>query len=175
MIDLEGRACRFATAFHEGQKRKYTGEPYIAHPAAVAAILRAHPRTPEMLAAAWLHDVVEDTSATLFDVRSKFGGLVAMYVEALTDCGHEVGNRAARKALDRHRLSRASGAAQTIKVADMIDNTSSIVAHDPDFARVYLREKRATLDVLTNAYPALRALARHVLEEAEVSVFGVKQ
>lgn len=69
-------AMRVATAAHEGigQVRKYTGEPYINHPAAVAELVSSVPHTPEMLAAAWLHDTVEDTPITLLDIELNFAG-----------------------------------------------------------------------------------------------------
>jgi len=66
MTDLELKAKAFATKCHEDikQVRKYTGEPYINHPAAVVEIVRSVPHTEAMLCAAWLHDTVEDTNAT---------------------------------------------------------------------------------------------------------------
>jgi hypothetical protein len=57
--------------------------------------------------------------------------------------------------LDRQHSAAAPAAAQTIKVADLISNTRSIVAHDPGFAKVYLEEKRMLLEVLTKADPTL--------------------
>src|SRR5580765_8807774 len=84
---LELRARVFATAAHAavGQVRKYTGEPYINHPAAVAEIVRAVPHSEAMLAAAWLHDVVEDTKVTYADIKAEFGEDVAVLVNWLTD------------------------------------------------------------------------------------------
>ena len=155
----------FACKAHVAQKRKYTGEPYIAHPSAVVALVQSVPHTPEMIAAAWLHDTVEDTDTTLDDVRRAFGDAVADLVEMLTDVSRpEDGNRAARKALDREHIAKASPQAKTIKLADLIDNSRSIMAHDPTFARVYLAEKRLLLDVLTEGDPALYAMARRIVD-----------
>ena len=148
MIDLKS-IRDFATVAHSGQTRKYTGEPYIEHPAAVAAIVASVRHTSAQVAAAWLHDVVEDTIVTLDDMRSYFGPEVAGLVYWLTDVSRpQDGNRATRKALDRAHIAKAPPAAKTVKLADLIDNTSSIVARDPDFAKVYLREKALLLDVL---------------------------
>ena len=63
MSDIISRAARFAKAAHESidQRRKYSGEPYIVHPKAVAAIVATVTRDEHMISAAWLHDVVEDT------------------------------------------------------------------------------------------------------------------
>ena len=79
---LIARAREFATAAHEavGQLRKYTNDPYIVHPAAVAAIVETVPHTPEMVAAAFCHDVVEDTRVTLDEVRAEFGNEIAKLI-----------------------------------------------------------------------------------------------
>ena len=97
---LVERARDFALAAHRGvgQLRKYTGEPYEEHLRRVAAIVEEHAGDPEMIAAAWLHDVVEDTPATIEEVERAFGPGVRGLVEALTDMsGPQHGNRAARK------------------------------------------------------------------------------
>lgn len=151
MTDLEQRALDFATAAPTSidQRRKYTGEPYIVHPIAVAELLRSVPHTPEMIAAAYLHDVVEDTPVSIEQVRGEFGDAVADLVDWLTDVSKpQDGNRRVRKELDRQHLARAPAAAQTIKLADLIDNTLTIRDHDPSFWRVYRREKMALLEVL---------------------------
>ena len=83
----------------------------------------------------------------------------------LTDVSRpEDGNRAARKTLDREHIAKASPQAKTIKIADLIDNSRSIMAHDPQFARVYLAEKRLLLDVLTEGDPTLYAMARRIVD-----------
>jgi (p)ppGpp synthase/HD superfamily hydrolase len=149
-MDIEQLALDFATAAHTGQKRKYTGEDYIVHPMEVAEIVKTVAYTPEMIAAALLHDVVEDTDVSLEDISIKFGPNIADLVCDLTDVSKpEDGNRAARKALDRAHTAQASAAAKTIKLADLISNSRSIVEFDPKFAKVYLKEKALLLDVLT--------------------------
>jgi (p)ppGpp synthase/HD superfamily hydrolase len=152
----------FATAAHAavGQLRKYTFEPYIVHPAEVAGIVAEAGGTPEMIAAAWLHDTVEDTGVTSELIRAEFGDEVATLVGWLTDVSRpDHGNRAARKAVDRAHTAAAPAEAQTIKLADLICNTKSIVAHDPKFAVTYLAEKRALLEVMTKGNPSLRERA----------------
>lgn len=162
-MNIVEKARVYATAAHAavGQRRKYTDEPYIVHPADVVSIVQTVAHTDEMLAAAWLHDVVEDTHVTMGDIRDEFGDAVADLVDWLTDVSKpEDGNRATRKAMDREHSVAAPAAAQTIKTADLISNTKSIVAFDPDFARVYLKEKRLLLDEMINADPVLVAQAR---------------
>ena len=164
VIDAEA----FAINAHEsiGQKRKYTGEPYYVHPVAVCTIVETVTHDPIMRAAALLHDVVEDTPVTIELVRLQFGGEVADLVADLTDVSKpEDGNRAARKAIDRQHSAAACADAQTIKLADLIDNSKSILKHDPDFAKVYIKEKVALLSVLTKGNAQLKAQAEQQVEQ----------
>jgi (p)ppGpp synthase/HD superfamily hydrolase len=162
-MDIVRKAQVYAMAAHAavGQKRKYTNEPYIVHPAEVAKIVAGVPgSTPDMVAAAWLHDVVEDTGCTFTDIHMAFGIDIATLVGWLTDVSKpEDGNRAHRKAMDRAHTAGAPAEAQTIKLADLISNSRSIMAHDPEFAKVYLAEKRLLLEVLTKGDPGLHARA----------------
>ena len=146
------KAIQFATKAHEGQTRKYTGEPYIVHPLAVMEIVKTVEHTEEMLMAAVLHDTVEDCDVTLDQIAFHFGHVVADLVEELTDVSKpEDGNRAFRKGLDREHSAQASRSGQTIKVADLLDNTKSITEHDPHFAKVYMKEKALLLQLLDKA------------------------
>lgn len=162
MTDLVQRALAFATAAHASihHRRKYTGESYIVHPIAVAEIVKTVPHTPAMVAAAYLHDVAEDTPVTIADLRVEFGEEVSDLVWWLTDVStKEDGNRATRKAMDLAWIAKAPAAAKTIKLADLIDNTLSIREHDPDFWRVYRREKLRLLEVLREGDATLWARA----------------
>ena len=165
---LVERAYLFAKAAHEsiGQVRKYSNEPYIVHPAEVAELVRTVPHTDVMIAASLLHDVVEDTSATIDEVQLEFGNEVASLVGMLTDVSKPSdGNRAVRKQLDREHSAQASPAAKTIKLADLISNSRSIVAHDLNFARIYLAEKALLLEVLKEGDQTLWDLANRLLNE----------
>lgn len=164
-MNIVEKARIFATAAHAAvkQTRKYTGEPYIIHPAEVVRIVSQVSHTPEMLAAAWLHDVVEDTGVTLDLILTEFGQVVHDYVKCLTDDSQSEGNRAQRKAADRARLAVAPTEVQTIKLADLISNSKSILEHDPEFAIVYLEEKRLLLEVMTKGDPKLLEMAKQVL------------
>jgi hypothetical protein len=91
-----------------------------------------------------------------------------MLVLNLTDASRpQDGNRKARKAIDRERLAHAPVSAKTIKLADLIDNASSIVEHDKNFARIYLAEKEALLEVLDDGDPTLLALACETLRAGQ--------
>jgi (p)ppGpp synthase/HD superfamily hydrolase len=162
--DLVKRALAFAAMAHDGQSRKYSGEPYITHPVIVAGLVASVGGTKTMVAAALLHDVVEDCDVKIDILFAEFGQEVANLVYWLTDVStFSDGNRIARKALDREHLAKAPAEAQTIKLADLIDNTSSIVKYDPDFAKVYMKEKLALLDVLTNGDTRLYARAAELV------------
>lgn len=165
---IEQLAKKLAEMAHSDidQRRKYTNEPYINHPAAVVDLVRSVPHTKAMICAAWLHDVVEDTPMTLGVVEKFMGREVAELVEMLTDVSRpEDGNRSSRKAVDKAHTAKASNSAKTIKLADLIDNTRSIVKHDPKFAEVYLAEKAALLHVLVGGDETLMAVARKTLAE----------
>jgi guanosine-3',5'-bis(diphosphate) 3'-pyrophosphohydrolase len=81
--DLVARAFRFAAAAHEGQQRR-SGSPFIEHPVGVARICAQLRLDEQTIAAALLHDVVEDTETDIDDVRGEFGDEVAKLVEGVT-------------------------------------------------------------------------------------------
>lgn len=159
------RAKALAHQAHDaiGQKRKYTGEPYWVHTDAVAELVAAAGGTDDMIAAAHLHDVLEDVAPLLpqYDIEmiAALGDKVIKYVVELTDVFTKERfpkyNRAQRKAMEHERLKTISDESKTIKAADIINNTESIVAHDKDFAMVYLREIMETLPYLLGANPIL--------------------
>jgi len=127
------QAKLWATKKHEGQIRKYTGEPYIEHPIAVSELVREHGLSETAIIAAILHDTVEDTEATMEEVVKLFGEDVAEYVWYLTKPPEFVGDRAKRKEHDRNRLALAPEEVKFIKFYDILHNAGSIKKHDPDF------------------------------------------
>lgn len=170
--DMVAHAALFAEKAHVGQVRKYTGEPYINHPNAVAGIVSlAHEASPQMVAAAYLHDVIEDCGVTSLWLRNEFGSEVTTLVEWLTDVSQATdGNRAVRKAMDRNHIAKAPPQAKTIKLADMIDNSRSILLHDIKFAKVYIPEKRQLLEVLRDGDALLYKTAQEIVAHAEVAL-----
>jgi (p)ppGpp synthase/HD superfamily hydrolase len=165
-MDKVEKARIFATAAHAAvdQRRKYTGAPYIVHPAEVASIVKRVGGTPDMIAAAWLHDVVEDTKVTNEIITQEFGSIIAGLVGWLTDISKpEYGNREFRKRMDREYIFNAPAEAQTVKLADLISNTKSIMQYDPNFAVIYLKEKRLLLEVLTKGDAILMAEAKRYI------------
>lgn len=135
-------ACEFAAEAHGEQKRKYTGEPYVVHPIAVAQIVASVTTCCDTISAAFLHDVVEDTPVTIDEIKEAgFCNYVAQMVGDVTDVSRpEDGNREIRKALDREHLANATPGGKTIKLADIIHNTKCICTNDKNFAKVYMSE-----------------------------------
>lgn len=163
---LMDKTLKFATLAHEGQQRKYTFEPYIVHPQEVAAIVATVPHTIEMYCAALMHDVLEDTDVTEEHMRREFGDKITDLVVGLTNVSKpQDGNRAYRKNLDLLALEKQPADVQTIKLADLIANTGSIVEHDPDFALIYLEEKRLLLSVLVRGDKELMKQAKALIGE----------
>lgn len=149
---MEEEALEFARKAHGDQQRKYNQEPYIEHPKRVAEIVRTVPHTTEMICAAYLHDVVEDTPVSIQDIKRKFGREVAKLVEELTDEyvkeNYQHLNRRKRKKKEVERQAEISPEAKTIKLADVIDNTRDIVKNDKNFAQRYVPEMEALTEAL---------------------------
>lgn len=164
---LVNDALMLAIKAHGPQRRKYTGELYVTHPIAVSEIVETVDHTPEMVAAALLHDVVEDTKVTLKEIRDQFGYTVAEYVHYCTNVSDKVdGNRSFRKKMDADHFAMGPPQSQTIKVADLIHNAESIIEHDRKFFHsAFKYEKAYMLNVLTKADPILIARARKMLNE----------
>jgi (p)ppGpp synthase/HD superfamily hydrolase len=117
-----------ARSDHEGQIRNGSGGmPYVEHPIAVAGLLEERGYRDEVLAAALLHDVVEDSETTLDELRERFGDQVAGMVGALTD-DQAVEDYRERKAEHRERVAAAPTEAMAIYGADKLANTRTLQA-----------------------------------------------
>jgi (p)ppGpp synthase/HD superfamily hydrolase len=164
-VDLD-EVRRFAAAAHAGEVRKGSGQPYIAHPEAVAQIQRElGVDDPVILAAALLHDVVENTSVTVADIAARFGDDVAGLVGELT---RPVGTHENRDAF-RLYLDSLGPRALLIKLADRIENMRGLqfVHDDATFVRDYLDETRELFLPLAERTDAqLAALLREAYESA---------
>lgn len=162
------KAKNFATICHFNQKRKYTNAPYIIHPASVAALVEFIGKgSSEMIAASWLHDVIEDCNVTIEYLINNFNANVAYLVEALTEYPNPNLNRKKRKEIQLKKFSLCNGDVHTIKLADLIDNTCSIVMCDPKFAKIYLKEKEDLLKVLNKGNADLYRLAEFTLKSSK--------
>jgi (p)ppGpp synthase/HD superfamily hydrolase len=170
-------AQQFAHEAHDsiGQKRKYTGEPYWVHTDEVALIVSSVTNDEDMIAAAHLHDVLEDVTGinpvyNRVKIMATFGVDVVHLVDDLTDVyvreAFPSFNRSHRKRLERERIGKTSAPAKTIKLADLISNTKSIVQHDEGFAKTYLKEKFELLGFLADGDSTLLGQATAQCVEA---------
>ena len=151
-MSIIDKADAFAAGAHAAvrQKRKYTGYDYIDHPRAVAEIVRQSGGSDEMIAAALLHDTIEDTGVTFVHIMDMFGTRVAEMVDAVTNkASKEDGGREDRLFINVLALrARLDIQSRVIKLADLVHNTSSIMQYDQTFAARYLAEKDFILRVL---------------------------
>jgi (p)ppGpp synthase/HD superfamily hydrolase len=121
------RAMHFATARHGTQKRKGTGLPYVLHVQNVAMLLaKAGVSDATVVAAALLHDVVEDTPTTIEEVRKEFGDAVADVVAQVTD--DRSLSKAERKRAQIAHAPTMTVQAKLVKLADKLDNLSDLLA-----------------------------------------------
>tara|TARA_B100000678_G_scaffold33998_1_gene24996 strand:- start:191 stop:703 length:513 start_codon:yes stop_codon:yes gene_type:complete len=152
-FNLKKNVLDFAVKAHSGQTRKYTGEDYIVHPMAVADMVERHGGSEVQVCAALLHDVVEDTTVTFDDIRDNFGGDIAIMVRWLTDTSKPSdGNRRIRKGIDAKRLAEAPAEAQFVKLADLIDNSSTIFRFDKPFSKQFHKEMTHLVEVMTKVH-----------------------
>lgn len=121
---LVREALDLAQHAHSGQLRKDDGTPYVSHPVRVAEIISAAGFDDEVIAAALLHDVVEDTETSTIDIAMRFNDRVAELVAALSD-DESIRDWDRRKAEHRERVERAGREATAIYIADKLAN-----AHD---------------------------------------------
>ena len=128
--DLLDRAIIFAVQAHAGTERRGKGFPYIVHPLEAVEIVATMTPDQELLAAAALHDTVEDTDITVEQLREAFGDRIASLVASESDDVHdgvcEEDSWHARKRAAIERLSRASRDAKMVALGDKLSNMRAI-------------------------------------------------
>ena len=173
MNNTELEALRLAFEFHDGQKRKYTNEPYVVHCISVADIIKSVTDDIDIICAAYLHDTLEDTNIDPKIIENIFGARCLNLVYQVTNVSRpEDGNRATRKQLDLEHLVKADKDGQTIKLADLIHNTQDVVKYDKDFAIYYLREKEKLLKVLTKGNKELYKKACNSVAQSKLELLS---
>ncbi len=127
---LLDRAIVYAVRAHAGTERRGKGFPYIVHPLEAVEIVATMTADQELLAAAALHDTVEDTDVTIEQIRAEFGDRVASFVAAESDEPHQrpdsVENWRARKQAAIDRIARASHDAKMVALGDKLSNMRAI-------------------------------------------------
>lgn len=168
MKDILEKIKEFADRSHGDQLRKYTFDRYIVHPVRVMEILENYTMDLPVLAAALLHDVLEDTPVTKQNLQeylhtimtptqtTKTVTLVVELTDVFTHQNFPELNRKARKQKELERLRSISPESQTIKYADILDNSIDISKHDKHFSPVYLNEVFLVLSELKSGNPHLR-------------------
>lgn len=133
-------------------RRKYVDEPYTVHLDEVAEIIRGIKGSEFMVAVAYGHDLLEDTQTTVRELVTLFPVEIVAGIVELTDVftseDYPNLNRAERKDLEAKRLGGISAESKTVKLADMLSNSSDILKNDPNFAKTYLKEKAFLLPFL---------------------------
>jgi len=157
-------AARFAAEKHQGQLRKDAkGSPYIHHPLEVALVLAAEGaiENPELLAAALLHDTIEDTATTFAELSTMFGEKIATIVQEVSD--DKSLPKEVRKEEQVRKAPKLSPEAKTLKLADKICNLRDILRsppHDWPLARkqAYFDWAERVGAGLKGVHPALEAI-----------------
>lgn len=162
-MTLLTEAVIFAARMHDGAVRRGTRVPYIVHPMEVAAIASTLTQDEEVLAAAVLHDVVEDCGQTLQGVAERFGARVAALVEAETQTPRPDPETSwlARKEEALFKLAHGGRDARLIALADKLSNMRAIArdyaqSGEAVFSRFHERDKR----LLAWYYRSCAALTR---------------
>ncbi|HWV72993.1 MAG TPA: HD domain-containing protein [Pseudosphingobacterium sp.] len=167
----------FADQAHGDQKRKYTPDRYIVHPIRVMEICREYTKDVTILAAALLHDVLEDTETSEAELlaflktvmplkdASRTLALVVELTDVYIKSNYPKWNRAKRKQMEAQRIAQTSRDSQTVKYADIMDNALEILPYDRDFGKKFLQECRSLLAVAKKGNPVLRDRALNVVND----------
>jgi (p)ppGpp synthase/HD superfamily hydrolase len=118
-------ALEYARVSHAGQLRAADGAPFVLHPREVATLLYRSGAADHLIAAGALHDVIEKTPATAWDVRERFGGRIATLVLAVSEDEHIVGY-SARKAALRDQVGKAGDEALMLFAADKVSKAREL-------------------------------------------------
>ena len=150
-MDIAYFAKLFATEKHEGQMRK-CGKPYITHPEAVAELIGKYKKSvniKRLQAAAWLHDVLEDTDTTYYDLVESFGYDIASLVMEVTnndDMKEELG----KQSYLAYKIKHLTSYGLLIKLCDRLHNCTELEYGDDDFKKRYIEETHFVLDYIEN-------------------------
>lgn len=155
--DLIAYADAYAEEKHEGQQRR-GGDPYITHPREVANIISSITNNPDMIAAALLHDVLEDTNTTESEMKSIFGPTITSLVVELTN-DPAADNNPDKSVKDNYlikKMNRMSEEAFTIKLADRLHNVNSAIT---------TKHAQRTLYILSQLNRPITAQQQKLIEE----------
>jgi guanosine-3',5'-bis(diphosphate) 3'-pyrophosphohydrolase len=174
------RAALTAAEAHKGQTRKGGEVPYVNHVIEVAHLVAEAGGTPEMVAAALLHDTVEDSDTTAEAVAALFGPCIATLVAGLTDPSDWEGlDRADRKRRQAMHMAKAPRAIRRIKIADQTSNVRDVgrlpAGWEPADARAYIAGAAEVVAACRGADPALEALFDRARAEALATLDAIEK
>lgn len=170
------RALQFALHFHRDQQRQYLKHPYIMHPLEVGEILEGFHASAEMVAAAYLHDVVKDCGVPMDRIESMFGSEIAGYVSGFITISVKAdGNFQARSEIDRQYMAHQSAEVKTMKLADILSDLRSFQYNLQDkdcasFYRLYREEIKLLLEVLQEGDKPLMLAVMDKLKEVDATL-----
>ncbi len=141
------KAYETAKKMHMGQVRKISGTPYLIHPDEVAQSLLKYTKDEDMLIAALLHDTLEDTTMTFFDIEKLFGSRAAKLVQELTSDPVLLEQMGKAQYL-RHKLNYISDDALLIKLLDRLNNTKDLGKGSKAWRKQYASDTKFMLDGL---------------------------
>jgi (p)ppGpp synthase/HD superfamily hydrolase len=124
-LPLTEAAVDWAVERHAGQRREADGAAFVMHPMEVAALVNSSHYPDHVVAAAVLHDLLENTDATVEQIESRFGSEVAELVETVSD-DPNLSDEEERKADLRERVRRAGGYAAVVYTADKVSKVREI-------------------------------------------------
>ena len=165
--DVAKAARAFASGSHERiTPSRHAGQQTPeSHLKAVAQLVASVSQDQALVAAAWLHDLVEDTGVTLGQVERRFGRRVARLVDELTPPPRRRDDREARLAAERKRLAGISAEAKTIKLADLIDTLRDVQKAGPEPARAFAGEALELATALRGGDERLRGRLERELQK----------
>lgn len=164
------KAANFARLSHEGQFRKFSSpkKPYYTHVAAVAGRVAGWATQDEVVAAAFLHDTLEDCPRVTYDLLTiEFGGVVANFVQWLTNPSKGSKEpRAVRKKMDRDHIAATPAVIKHIKLEDRVHNLEELsTSPEKDFIHLYCRESLELIKIVGNTDPNLESYALALIKE----------
>lgn len=158
---------------HAGQVRKFSGKEYATHPQKVAQIVMNFKKSKNLdvlMAAAHLHDTIEDTDTTFTALQKEFGNLIASLVDELSSDSEMIKKVGKTKYLTDKMISM-SDYALVIKLADRLQNVSDLISGSPKWANKYateteniLRELEAKRTLTRSQSKLVKAIKRTVKE-----------
>lgn len=160
------RAKNFATDKHQNQKRKFTNEPYIVHSQSVANLVEKYGGDINMIAAAWLHDTLEDTDTTLDELKDHFNNNITQYVLELTS--EPIQDKSKKGEIYVQKMNHMSPGALLIKLCDRLNNVSDFDNAKPSFVAKYKPETEYILSNLDN--PKINEYHKKIIQDIQNAI-----